>query len=142
MTMEQAADALEDAAAAVDDAAASTEHESGEAVEAIGTVVAGEAIADAVSDAQQADTALDHESRIAVLEAALATKAAVDHAHYEYATHEEVTATPPVEAVDEIPAAPTPPELSDGGSDESNESEDEAPRRSHPLFTRVFGKGR
>ena len=87
---------------------------------------AGEEIAEAISEVAEIDRMLDHETRIATLEATLS-----GHTHPEY----EQPAIAPEPIIEDIPAPP--PEPDEIGTPEV--IEDSRPSRSHPLFARPFG---
>jgi|ERR1035437_7092290 hypothetical protein len=90
---------------------------------------ATEVIADAIEEVAEIDRMLDHESRIAALEATIGT-----HTHPEYEQAPVPIAEP---IVDDIPAAPIEPEEIAA----PEPVEDSKPNRSHPLFARPFGNG-
>lgn len=87
----------------------------------------GEALADAIEDVAEVDRLLDHETRIATLEATLGS-----HTHPEY----EAPAVPIAEPIiDDVPPAPEPEEI----AAPVEPTEDSRPNRSHALFARPFG---
>lgn len=85
-----------------------------------------DALADAIGEVAEIDRMLDHESRIAVLEATIAT-----HTHPEYETPITPIAEP---VIDDIPPVPEPEEFA-----APEPVEDSRPNRSHPLFAKPFG---
>lgn len=125
--LEDAAEQLEDAAEAVEDAADDAIEAPADAADAIDTTP----IADAIGDAADGITHLDHESRISTLEATIAGLASATHEHYEYARgdHEHIDLTPEPD----IPVPPAPEEI-----ETSDEPTDEPPTRTHPLLARPF----
>ncbi len=86
----------------------------------------GEAISEAITEVAEIDRMLDHETRIATLEATLGS-----HTHPEYDRPVEIAE--PI--IDDIPPAPIEPE--EIATPEP--IEDSSPSRSHPLFARPFG---
>jgi hypothetical protein len=139
------AEALADAAAELEDAAEQVSDAAGEVVDAPATAtdeIDTTPIADAIGDAADDVTHLDHEGRLAALETRLAglapgaTVAAADHMHFDLAAadHSHVDLTPP----EEIPVPPAP---ADTEPENDESTEDEAPSRTHPLLARPFARG-
>jgi hypothetical protein len=125
-------DDLHDAAESISDAAESVADAAEDAVTAPIAVIDSEPIADAIEGAADESTHLDHEGRIAALEASSAV--IPEHTHTELAAigHTHVDELPPL--LDDIPAPEAPPETTD-------EPTDTAPERTHPLLMRPFAKG-
>ena len=90
---------------------------------------ATEVIADAIGEVAEIDRMLNHETRIATLEAS------VTHTHPEYEQAPVPIAEP---IIDDIPTAPIEPEEIAAPSEPV---EDSRPNKSHPLFARPFGNG-
>jgi|ERR1035437_796138 hypothetical protein len=88
-----------------------------------------EEIAEAITEVAEIDRMLDHETRIATLEAS------VTHTHPEYEQAPAPIAEP---IIDDIPIAPIEPEEIAAPSEPV---EDSRPNKSHPLFARPFGNG-
>lgn len=139
--MSDHASALADAAAELEDAAKEVADAASDVTDAPATVseeVDTTPIANAISDVADSVVDLDHEGRLAALEARLSGDefARREHYHGDYAfsghTHEEMTQP----TVEDIPAPEPPSEIT-----ENEEPTDEPPARTHLLLARPFAKG-